>query len=63
MNYQDLYTKFLSLRTVEFKRVFEVASILLQIFLTFEVPKILQSDNRKEFVNSIITELKEQISL
>jgi len=32
---------------------------LLTIFLTFGAPKILQSDNGREFVNSIINEIKE----
>lgn len=59
LNYQDHSTKFLSLRPLESKRASEVANNLLAIFLTFGAPKILQSDNGREFVNSIIVELKE----
>lgn len=58
LNYQDHSTKFLSLRPLESKRAIEVAKNLLSIFLTFGAPKILQSDNGREFVNTIITELK-----
>ncbi|XP_076061559.1 SCAN domain-containing protein 3-like [Oratosquilla oratoria] len=35
----------------------EVAANLLDIFLTFGAPAILQSDNGREFVNAIIAEL------
>lgn len=59
LNYQDHSTKFLSLRPLESKRASEVANNLLSIFLTFGAPKILQSDNGREFVNSIINDLKE----
>lgn len=59
LNYQDHNTKFLSLRPLESKRASEVAYNLLSIFLTFGATKILQSDNGREFVNSIIIELKE----
>ncbi|XP_025192476.1 KRAB-A domain-containing protein 2-like [Melanaphis sacchari] len=59
LNYQDHSTKFLSLRSLESKRASEVANNLLSIFLTFGAPKILQNDNGREFVNSIIIELKE----
>ncbi|XP_008187612.1 KRAB-A domain-containing protein 2-like [Acyrthosiphon pisum] len=59
LNYQDHRTKVLSLRPLESKRTSEVANNLLSIFLTFSAPKILQSDNGREFVNSIIIELKE----
>ncbi|KAL4119028.1 hypothetical protein QTP88_011901 [Uroleucon formosanum] len=59
LNYQDHHTKFISLLPLESKRAVEVASNLLTIFLTFSAPKILQSDNGREFVNSIINEIKE----
>ncbi len=41
------------------KTAAEVAWHLLEIFLTFGAPAILQSDNGKEFVASVITELKQ----
>jgi len=59
LNYQDHHTKFISLLPLESKRAVDVASNLLTIFLTFGAPKILQSDNGREFVNSIINEIKE----
>ncbi|KAL4141348.1 hypothetical protein QTP88_004003 [Uroleucon formosanum] len=59
LNYQDHHTKFISLLPLESKRAVEVASNLLIIFLTFGAPKILQSDNGRKFVNSIINEIKE----
>ncbi|KRX30422.1 KRAB-A domain-containing protein 2, partial [Trichinella murrelli] len=40
------------------KRAEEVASKLLEIFLTFGAPSILQSDNGQEFSYVIIAELK-----
>lgn len=58
MNYQDHSTKFLFLRPMETKRAEEVASNLLSIFLLIGAPKILQSDNGREFVNKVIIELK-----
>ncbi|XP_025414391.1 KRAB-A domain-containing protein 2-like [Sipha flava] len=59
LNYQDHHTKFISLFPLESKRAVEVASNLLTIFLTFSAPKVLQSDNGREFVNSVINEIKE----
>jgi hypothetical protein len=59
MNYQDHSTKFLLLRPLESKKALEVVSKLLDIFLTFGAPKILQSDNGREFVNCVIHELKD----
>lgn len=58
LNYQDHSTKFLSLRSQKSKRAIEVARNLLSLFLNFGATKILQSDNSREFVNTIITELK-----
>ena len=39
------------------KRAEEVAQTLLPVFLTFGAPAVLQSDNGREFVNSVISEL------
>jgi hypothetical protein len=39
------------------KRAIEVAAFLFDIFTTFGPPLILQSDNGKEFVSSVIIEL------
>lgn len=57
MVYQDHLTKFVILRPLESKRAEEVAYHLNDIFLTFGAPCILQSDNGREFVNHVITEL------
>jgi hypothetical protein len=58
LNYQDHHTKFISLFPLESKQVVEVAFNLINIFLTFGAPKVLQSDNGREFVNSVINEIK-----
>ena len=55
--YQDHLTKFVQLRPVTPKRAPEIAYQLLDIFSIFRVPHILQSDNGRESVNSVITEL------
>ncbi|XP_063889921.1 KRAB-A domain-containing protein 2-like isoform X3 [Scylla paramamosain] len=57
MVYQDHLTKFVILRALQCKRAEEVAYHLVDIFLTFGAPCILQSDNGREFVNSVITSL------
>jgi hypothetical protein len=59
MNYQDHFTKFVHLYPLKTKTAAEVAWHLLEIFLTFGAPAILQLDNGKEFVASVITELKQ----
>ena len=55
--YQDHLTKFVQLRPVTSKRAPEIVYQLLDIFSIFEAPSILQSDNGREFVNSVISEL------
>ena len=59
MVYQCHLTKFVILRPLSSKRASEVASQLLDIFLLFGAPAILQSDNGSEFTAQVITELKE----
>ena len=49
--YQDHLTKF-----VTSKRAPEIAYKLLDVLSIFDAPNILQSDNGREFVNSIIDE-------
>lgn len=58
LNYQDFTIKFVFLKSLEIKITIEVANELLSISLTFGAPKILQSENGCEFVNSVISELK-----
>ena len=55
--YQDQLTKLVQLRPVMSKRPTEIEYQLLDIFRIFGAPSILQSDNGREFVNSVITEL------
>ncbi|XP_071137215.1 KRAB-A domain-containing protein 2-like [Mytilus edulis] len=58
MLYQDHLTKFVILRPLTSKRAYEVAMQILDIFLLFGAPNILQSDNGAEFTANIISELK-----
>ena len=58
MVYQCHLTKFVILRPLTSKRATEVAFQLLDIFLLFGAPAILQSDNGSEFTAQVITELK-----
>jgi len=57
MVYQDHLTKFVILRALTSKRANEVAMQILDIFLLFGEPNILQSDNGTEFT-AIIGVLK-----
>lgn len=59
MNAQDHLTKFTHLRALARKTAAEVANNLVDIFLVFGAPCILQSDNGREFCNSVITSLRE----
>ncbi|XP_067125299.1 KRAB-A domain-containing protein 2-like [Centruroides vittatus] len=57
MVYQDHLTKFFQLQPLKTKTAEEVAYHLLQIFLTFGAPAILQSDNGSKFCNQVISKL------
>ena len=59
MVYQCQLTKFCVLRALTSKRAAEVAFQLLDIFLLFGAPCILQSDNGSEFTAEVIRELKD----
>lgn len=48
----------MSLRPLESKQAVELATNLLSIFMTFGVPKILESDINKELTNLVVIELK-----
>jgi len=59
-NYQDHLTKYVTLRPLRTKTAKEVADVLLMdVFLTFGAPCILQTDNDREFRNSVIEHLKD----
>ena len=62
MVYQDHLTKFVQLRPTKTKRAAEIAYLLMDIFCILAgggAPRVLQSDNGREFANSIIEELLE----
>ena len=59
MVYQCHLTKFCILRPLTSRRAAEVAFQLLNIFLLFGAPAILQSANGSEFTATVIQELKE----
>jgi IS30 family transposase len=59
MVYQDHMTKFVVLRPLKSKRATDVAMQILDIFLLFGAPNILQSDNGAEITASIISQLKD----
>ena len=61
LNYQDHFTKFVHLRPLKSKEAIEVASTLVDIWLTNTgAPLILQSDRGGEFVNKTIKEVAKQ---
>ena len=57
--YQNHLTKFAQLHPVKSKRAAEIAYQLFDIFSIFGVSSILQINNGREFVNSVINELRE----
>ena len=54
---RDHFSKFSWAYPLKSKRALEVANNLVTTFHLFGVPKILQSDNGKEFVAMVIKEL------
>ena len=56
--YQDHLTKFVILRSLKTKQASEVVEQLLDLFLLFGAPSILQSNNGLEFANRIIVSRK-----
>ena len=57
MNVQDHYTKFCMLEALEQKTAINVARVLYKLFGQYGVPRILQSDNGREFRNKIVYNL------
>lgn len=53
LNYQDHLTKVVSLRPLKTKSAEEVAYNLVDIFCDKGAPRILQSDNGREFANKV----------
>ena len=58
LNYQHHLTTFVLLRPLKSKTAEEVAYQLLDIFTTIGAPRVLHSDNGKEFANQVVNELK-----
>lgn len=58
--YQDHLTKFVQIKPLKTKRAEEVAAALADVFHTFGAPCILQSDNGREFSNTVIETLMAQ---
>ena len=56
LNYQDHFTKWVVLKPLSKKCAEEVASTLVATFYTLGAPNILQSDNGKEFDNTLLFE-------
>ena len=54
LNYQDHFTKWISLRSLKRKCAVEVASTLISIFYTLGAPCNLQSDNGIEFTKNLL---------
>ena len=57
LHYQEHLSKFHILRPLTSKTATEVARELLLIFLDFGAPRVLQSDNGREFTAQVIAEL------
>lgn len=55
--YQDLLTKFVRLRSLKTKSAKEVALNLIQIFSETCAPKVLQTDNGREFRNELVEDI------
>ena len=58
LNAQNHATKYVHLRPLKTKRAAEVAIKIFEICIDFCAAMILHSDNGKEFVAEVITELK-----
>ncbi|XP_068224222.1 KRAB-A domain-containing protein 2-like [Palaemon carinicauda] len=57
LTYVHNFTKCFVLNPLKSKRAEKVVQTLLPVFLTFGALAVLQSDNGREFVNSVISEL------
>ena len=53
LNYQDHLTKFIILRPLKQKTAEAVAECIIPIFQIFGAPKILHTDNGREFANQV----------
>uniref|UniRef100_A0A914Q7G3 Integrase catalytic domain-containing protein n=1 Tax=Panagrolaimus davidi TaxID=227884 RepID=A0A914Q7G3_9BILA len=63
LNYQDHFSKYCLLRPLKRKTAENVAEVLSQIFADFGPPKILQTDNGREFKNSKVGSVCEKFGV
>lgn len=56
---KDHFTKFCWAHPLETKEAQEVYSVVRNIFFNFGPPRILQSDNGREFVNDLMNSLED----
>lgn len=59
----DICSRYVLVRPLKSKMAKEVAKELYKVISDFGVPKIMQSDNGKEFVNSVIKEMKDLLGV
>lgn len=57
--YQDYLIKFIILRLLKVKQVYEVVSVLLDIFIIFGIFIMLEFDSGIEFINQVVNEFNE----
>jgi hypothetical protein len=57
----DISTRFIILKVLQTKKMEEIAATLLEVFVNFGVPKIIQSDNDPSFLNSVMDALRETV--
>ncbi len=55
---KDHFTKYCWAKPLEHKEAKEVYNVIREIFYLFGAPRILQSDNGREFVNQLINSLR-----
>ena len=59
----DVCTRFVFLRPIANKEALTVAKTLFDIFTTVGFPRVLQSDNGREFVNEVVKAMTEQMGV
>ena len=59
---KDHFTKFCWAQPLETKEAKEVFSVVRNIFFNFGPPRVLQSDNGREFVNDLMSSLQNDFS-
>ena len=61
LNMQDHFSKFVHLRPIKAKTAVDVATGILDVFLTTNgAPRVLQCDNGREFDNKLLKQMEKQ---